>query len=50
MFNPNNMFLYGLAACVILFIIAQSLFFLVRAYRQAQKKGMDMKKIGRAHV
>ncbi|SHK66948.1 DUF5058 family protein [Hespellia stercorisuis] len=45
MFNPNNMFLYGLAACVILFIIAQSLFFLVRAYRQAQKKGMDMKKI-----
>lgn len=45
MFHVNSGFLYGLAAIVILFVMAQSIFFLVRAYRQARAIGMDMKKI-----
>ncbi len=45
MFNANSSFLYGLAAIVILFVMAQSIFFLVRAYRQANAIGMDMKKV-----
>lgn len=44
-FNPNDNFMYILAIMVILFIIAQSLFFLVRAYRRGKELGMDMKKI-----
>jgi len=44
-FNPNDGFMYILAVMVILFIIAQSLFFLVRAYRRGKELGMDMKKI-----
>ncbi len=45
MFDVNSSFLYGLAAIVILFVMAQSIFFLVRAYRQAKVIGMDMKKV-----
>ncbi len=44
-FSPNSTFLYVLAVLVILFIIVQSLFFLVRAYRRAQNLGMDMRQI-----
>jgi hypothetical protein len=44
-FNPNSTFLYLLATFVILFILAQSFFFLVRAYKQAHAIGMDMIKI-----
>ncbi len=44
-FSPNSHFLFLVAALVILFVIAQSVFFLVRAYRQAGKLGMDMKQI-----
>ncbi len=47
MFNPNSGFLYGVAAVIILFVLAQSIFFLIRAYRQARAIGMDMKKIRR---
>ncbi len=45
MFNPNSNFLYLLAVIIILFVLAQSIFFLVRAYNQARTIGMDMKKI-----
>ncbi len=45
MFNPNSTFLYGLATIVIVFVLAQSLFFLIRALRQAKAIGMDMKKV-----
>ncbi len=45
MFHPNNPFLYTLAAIIIIFVLAQSIFFLVRAYRQAAHIGMDMKKV-----
>lgn len=41
-FNPNSSFLYVVAIIVILFVIIQSLFFLVRAYQRAKAIGMDM--------
>lgn len=44
-FSPNSTFLFLVAACVILFVIVQSLFFLVRAYRRAKELGMDMVQI-----
>lgn len=44
-FNPNSTFLFGIAAIVILFVIAQSVFFMVRAYRRAKVIGMDTKQI-----
>ena len=44
-FSPNSTFLFILAAGVILFVIAQSLFFLIRAYRRAKALGMDMTQI-----
>ncbi|MEA5074476.1 MAG: DUF5058 family protein [Eubacterium aggregans] len=44
-FNPNSSFLFILAAIVIIFVLAQSAFFLVRALRQAKASGMDMARI-----
>ncbi len=44
-FNPNDGFMYILAVIIIVFIIAQSLFFLFRAYKRGRELGMDMKKI-----
>jgi len=44
-FNPNSSFLYAVATIVIVFVIVQSLFFLVRAYRRAKEIGMDMAKV-----
>jgi len=44
-FNPNSLFMYGLASFVILFVLLQSIFFLVRALRRAKSMGMNMKKI-----
>ncbi len=41
-FNPNSGFLYTLAVLVILFVIVQSLFFMVRAWKRAREIGMDM--------
>ena len=41
-FSPNSGFLFVIAAFVVLFVIAQSVFFLIRAYKRG--------KIGRAHV
>lgn len=49
-FNPNSSFLYAIAVIVILFVIAQSLFFLIRAYRRAKVIGMDMKQIKKTMV
>lgn len=39
-FNANSGFLYGVTAVVILFVLAQSLFFLVRASRRAKQLGI----------
>lgn len=40
-FNPNSQFLYLVAIVVITFVLAQSLFFLIRAYRHGKKIGMS---------
>ncbi len=39
-FDPNSSFLYVIAICVIVFVLAQSLFFLVRAWRRGREMGM----------
>ena len=44
-FNPSSTFLFVLAGIIILFVICQSLFFLVRAYKRGKALGMDMGKI-----
>jgi hypothetical protein len=44
-FNVNSPFLYAIAAIVIVFVLAQSVFFLVRAYRRGKELGMDAKKL-----
>ena len=40
-FNANAAVLYVIAAVVILYVLAQSIFFLVRAVKQSKKIGMD---------
>lgn len=40
-FNANSLFMYGVAICVILFVLAQSVFFLVRAYRRGKELGIS---------
>ncbi len=49
-FDPNSGFLYAVAAIVILFVIVQSFFFLVRAYKRAKVIGMDMAQIHRTII
>jgi len=49
-FSPNSTFLFIVAVCVIVFVLAQSLFFLIRAYRRAKELGMDMKQIKKTVV
>ncbi len=44
-FNPNSGFLYTAAVIVIMFVIAQSLFFLIRAYKRAKVIGMDIAQV-----
>ncbi|MCI1722292.1 MAG: DUF5058 family protein [Lachnospiraceae bacterium] len=44
-FSPNSSFLYMVAVVVILFIMVQSVFFLVRSYRHGKEIGMDMAKL-----
>ena len=40
-FTPNSTFLYIIAVIVIVFVLAQSAFFLVRAWRRAKELGID---------
>lgn len=44
-FHVNSTFLYALAVCVILFVLAQSVFFLIRACKRAKELGMNNQKI-----
>ena len=39
-FNINSTFLYLLAVCVVLFVLVQSIFFLIRAYRRGKQIGI----------
>ncbi|WP_138294879.1 MULTISPECIES: DUF5058 family protein [unclassified Clostridium] len=43
MFNPNDGFLYVIVTIVILFVIIESIFFLVKAWRRAKALKMDKK-------
>lgn len=44
-FNVNSPFLYGVTAVVIIYVLAQSLFFLVRAAHRAKELGIQTKTI-----
>lgn len=49
-FNPSSNFLFLMAGMVIAFVILQSLFFLVRAYKRGKALGMDMGKLRKTMV
>ncbi len=49
-FSTNSTFLYIVAAVVILFVLAQSVFFLVRAYNRGKKLGIEKKKLNKTIV
>ena len=44
-FSTNSSFLYVLAVCVIIFVLAQSVYFLVKAWRRGKEIGMPMDKL-----
>ena len=44
-FSTNSVFMYIVAVCVILFVLAQSVFFLVRAYRRGKALGLSTAKL-----
>lgn len=44
-FNPNSLILFLLAGAVIVFVIAQSLFFLIRSWKRGKELGMDVSKM-----
>jgi hypothetical protein len=46
-FNPNSTFMYTIAVIVILFVLAQSIFFLIRAYRRGLAIGMTKSSLRR---
>lgn len=45
MFSVNSTFLYGLAVVVIVFVLAQSAFFLIRAYKRGLELGIGKEKL-----
>ena len=49
-FNPNGSFMYVTGACVILFVLAQSVFFLVRAMRRGKELGISAAKLKKTVV
>lgn len=49
-FSVNSIFLYVLAAAVILFVLAQSAFFLVRAYKRGIELGIGKEKLKKTIV
>ena len=44
-FHVNSTFLYGIAALVVLFVLAQSVFFLVRAFKRGKELGISTEKL-----
>ena len=49
-FNVNSLFLYVVAICVIIFVLAQSFFFLVRSYRRGKELGISTAKLRKTIV
>lgn len=50
MFSVNSTFLYGLAVVVIVFVLAQSAFFLIRAYKRGVELGIGKEKLKKTIV
>lgn len=46
-FNPNSSFIFIVAGIVILFVLAQSIFFLVKSIRRAKQINMNMKTVAK---
>ena len=46
-FNPNSTFIYIVAGIVILFVLAQSVFFLIKSIRRAKQINMNMKTVAK---
>ncbi len=46
-FDVNNGFLYALVALALLVVVAQSVYFLMRSWREAAVRGMDMARLRR---
>ena len=46
-FNPNSTFIYIVAGIVILFVLAQSIFFLIKSIKRAKQINMNMKTIAK---
>ena len=44
-FSVNHPILFVMVGIIILLVITQSLYFLIKSYRRAKKIGMDMKKV-----
>lgn len=49
-FNPNSSLLFVLAGAIIGFVIAQSLFFMIRAYRRGKELGMDVSQMRKTMI
>lgn len=49
-FSTNSVFLYIVAVVIILFVLAQSLFFLIRAYKRGKAIGMDKAKLNKTII
>ncbi len=47
MFNPNDSFMYVIVAVVIAFVIAESVYFLIKAWKRAKELGISSKKLGK---
>jgi len=44
-FSPNGAFMYGIAVIIVVFVLAQSAFFLVRAWRRGKELGISTEKL-----
>ncbi len=49
-FNVNSLFMYSLAVIIIVFVLAQSAFFLIRAYRRGKQLGISAAKLKKTIV
>lgn len=50
MFSTNSSFMFVIAVCVMIFVLAQSLFFLIRAFKRGKELGMDVSKLRKTIV
>ena len=44
-FHVNSSFLYGIGVCIVVFVLAQSIFFLIRAYKRGKELGIATSKL-----